>query len=74
MDDQAPTSPLGAGQRAPLSLSTGDLLAGRYRIAGFVARGGMGEVYEAEDLELGERCALKTLRSECLGDDDSTPG
>src|SRR5262249_44969764 len=30
-------------------------------IVHFIARGGMGEVYEAEDLELGERVALKTI-------------
>lgn len=39
------------------------LVAGRYRIVRFLARGGMGEVYEAEDLELRERIALKTLRT-----------
>ncbi|HKA00576.1 MAG TPA: serine/threonine-protein kinase, partial [Candidatus Solibacter sp.] len=38
------------------------LLARRYRIVRFIARGGMGEVYEAEDLELGERVALKAIR------------
>jgi serine/threonine protein kinase/tetratricopeptide (TPR) repeat protein len=42
--------------------SAGDLLAGRYRLVRFIARGGMGEVYEAEDLELKERVALKTVR------------
>src|SRR5207245_7780472 len=30
----------------------------------FIARGGMGDVYEAEDLELHEHVALKTVRSE----------
>src|SRR5712671_6323733 len=44
------------------SLSVGRLLAGRFKIVRFVARGGMGEVYEAEDLELGEHVALKTVR------------
>ena len=37
------------------------LVSGRYRILRFVACGGMGEVYEAEDLDLNERVALKTL-------------
>ena len=41
-----------------------DLLAGRFKILRFVARGGMGEVYEAEDQELNERVALKTVRLE----------
>ena len=34
-------------------------VAGRYRIVRFLARGGMGEVYEVEDLELEERIALR---------------
>jgi tRNA A-37 threonylcarbamoyl transferase component Bud32 len=37
------------------------LVASRYRIVRFVARGGMGEVYEAFDQELQERVALKTV-------------
>ena len=46
----------------------GDLLAERFRIKRFLARGGMGEVYEAEDVELHERVALKSIRSELLHD------
>ena len=46
------------------SFVKGELLAGRFRIVRFVARGGMGEVYEAEDTELNERVALKTIRFE----------
>jgi tetratricopeptide (TPR) repeat protein len=42
----------------------GTLIAGRYRIIRFIAQGGMGEVYEAEDTELSERLALKTIRPE----------
>ena len=42
----------------------GDLLCDRFRVVRFIARGGMGELYEAEDLTLGERVALKTIRSE----------
>jgi hypothetical protein len=49
-------------QGAPITrLIPGVLLANRYRITRFIARGGMGEVYEASDLMLGERIALKTL-------------
>src|SRR5580698_4149319 len=40
------------------------VLAGRFRVIRFVARGGMGEVYEAEDEELNERVAVKTARFE----------
>jgi len=39
----------------------GQIVSGRYRIVRFLNRGGMGEVYEAEDQDLKERVALKTL-------------
>jgi tetratricopeptide (TPR) repeat protein/tRNA A-37 threonylcarbamoyl transferase component Bud32/TolB-like protein len=50
------------------AFSPGDLIADRYRVVRFIARGGMGEVYEVEDLELRERVALKTVRPEAARD------
>jgi hypothetical protein len=45
-------------------LAPGTLLADRFQIVRFVAGGGMGQVYEAQDLELRTRVALKTIRPE----------
>ncbi len=44
------------------------VVAGRFRILRHIAEGGMGTVYEAEDLKLGDRIALKTIRSDIVAD------
>ena len=47
----------------------GEVISGRYRIERFLSMGGMGEVYVAQDTELGVPIALKTIRPEFAFDD-----
>jgi len=49
-------------------LALGELVAGRFAVERFVARGGMGEIYLALDRERGRRMAIKTVLS-TQGDD-----
>ncbi|HEX4462344.1 MAG TPA: serine/threonine-protein kinase [Polyangia bacterium] len=59
-----------ARPRKQPTLPPGTILAERYRIVHFVAQGGMGEVYAAEDNELRETLALKIPARGSVADAD----
>ena len=56
-----------APNAAPLRFPTGTVLAERFRVVRYIAAGGMGDVYEVEDVALNARLAMKTIRSDVAG-------
>src|SRR4051812_7851680 len=60
----APDEPDGAGGPGTRAAGRGRGGAGRYRIDGEIARGGIGVVLKGLDTDLGREVAIKTLRAE----------
>jgi serine/threonine protein kinase len=50
-------------QESPENI-VGRLIDGKYKVEGFIAQGGMGAVYRARHILLGDEVVIKTLRSE----------
>ncbi len=59
--DSARSESESESESSPPIFSPNDVICERYRVIRFIARGGMGEVYEVEDAELHTPIALKTI-------------
>jgi tetratricopeptide (TPR) repeat protein len=62
--DPPPAGPQTAFVRDAPALQPNELLLNRFRIVRRIGGGGMGEVYEAVDIELNQTIGLKTIRGE----------
>ena len=60
-DGNAAVTPRSPRPSQGRGFAPGSMIGDRYRVMSLLGRGGMGEVYAAEDLKLGQKVALKFL-------------
>ena len=65
---EGPKPRSGDGRTPSARFAPGSIIAGRYRLVALLGRGGMGEVYRADDLTLDQPVALKFLPEGAGGD------
>lgn len=53
----------------PIGAQIGRVLGGRYQLDSFIGSGGMGEIYRARRLHIGDTVAVKVLRPDVIGNE-----